>query len=168
MNKECVLVVLKPDVVAKGLIGIILDRFSGAGMDLLAIKILSVSQDLAQRHYQHLKEQRFYKEIIKYLQGKLHDGHKAVALIYSGKNVIQRCRDIAGATNPEDADPRSIRGSMGRITTEGVFENLIHVSSDRKEACREIKLWFSPDEISGDLFPTRYEVLENYKKKVWK
>ncbi len=168
MNKECVLVVLKPDVAAKGLMGNILDRFSGAGLELVAIKILSVSQDLAQAHYRHLKEQRFYSGIIKYLQGKLHGGHKAVALVYSGKNAVDRCRDIAGATNPEEADLQSVRGAMGRITTQGVFENLIHVSSDHKEALREIKLWFSPDEIDTDLFPTRDEVLKNYKKKVWK
>lgn len=168
MNKECVLVVLKPDVVAKGLMGNILDRFSGAGLELVAIKILSVSQNLAQAHYQHLKTQRFYSGIIKYLQGKLHGGHKAVALIYSGKNVIKRCRDLSGSTNPEEADSRSIRGAMGRITTRGVFENLIHVSSDQREARREIKLWFSPEEIDADLFPTRNEVLKNHKKKVWK
>jgi nucleoside-diphosphate kinase len=77
-------------------------------------------------------------------------------------------RDIAGATNPEEADLQSVRGAMGRITTQGVFENLIHVSLDHKEACREIKLWFSPDEIDADLFPTHDEILKNYKKKAWK
>jgi nucleoside-diphosphate kinase len=56
-------------------------------------------------------------------------------------------RKIAGATNPEEADPTTIRGAYGRITTKGVYENVIHSSSDPKDAEREIALWFKPEEI---------------------
>ena len=62
---------------------------------------------------------------------------------------------MAGATNPEQADPTSIRGSYGRITTKGVYENVVHVSSDPAEAEREIKLWFTPDEVIVDLYPAK-------------
>ncbi len=168
MNKEYVLVLLKPDVMAKGLVGHIITRFFETGFEIVAIKNVMVSQKLAELHYQHLREQAFYSEIIKYLQGKLHGGQKVVALVYAGKNAISRCREIAGATNPEDADSKTIRGSLGRITTKGVFENVVHVSSDKKEAEREIKLWFSPDEIGAEIFPTKDQVIKLYKRKVWK
>jgi nucleoside-diphosphate kinase len=64
-----------------------------------------------------------------------------------GKDAIAVCRRVAGATNPEEAHRRSIRGAFGRITQQGVWENLVHVSSDRKEARREIKLWFKGHEL---------------------
>ncbi len=70
-----------------------------------------------------------------------------VAMVFEGKSAVKQCRDIAGATNPEEADPRSVRGKFGRVTTKGVFENLVHVSSDNKEALREIKLWFKSSEL---------------------
>ncbi len=168
MNKEYVLVLLKPDVLSKGLMGHVLSRLSETGLDLVAMKSVSVSRSLAEEHYQHLKDQKFYNDIINYLQGKLHGENNVVALVYAGQNAISRCRGISGATNPEEADPKSIRGSLGRITTKGVYENLLHVSSDIKEARREIKLWFSPDEIGIDVFPTRMEVLKIFKRKVWK
>ena len=88
-------------------------------------------------------------------------------MVYWGEDAIQKVRDLAGATNPEEASPVSIRGQNGRITTKGVYENVIHVSSDEKEAEREIKLWFHPDEIIVNLYPAK-EVIEKEKKiKVW-
>ncbi|MBF0512232.1 MAG: hypothetical protein HQL13_07910 [Candidatus Omnitrophica bacterium] len=64
-----------------------------------------------------------------------------------GDEVVLKCRTIAGATNPEEADPKSVRGKFGRVTTKGVFENLVHVSSDPREARREIALWFKKNEL---------------------
>ena len=76
-------------------------------------------------------------------------------------------RELAGATNPEEADTVSIRGQYGRITTKGVYENVIHTSGNLAEAEREIKLWFEPDEIIYDLYPS--EALEmKVKKRVWR
>ncbi len=168
MNRESVLVLLKPDVLAKGLLGNLLSRLSETDLELLAMKIVPVSRQLAEKHYQHLKDQPFFNGIIDYLQGRLHDGQKVVALVYSGKDAVKKCRAVAGATNPEEANSKTIRGSLGRITTKGVFENLVHVSSDKKEAQREIQLWFSPDEIGADIFPIKSEIIKLYKKKVWK
>jgi len=74
---------------------------------------------------------------------------------------------LAGATNPEEASPVSIRGQYGRITTRGIYENVIHASSDEKDAEREIKLWFEPDEIIIDIYPSKEAVLNNVKKRVW-
>ena len=114
-----------------------------------------------------MKDKPFFNEIIKYLQGELHDRKKVMALVYWGENAIKKCRDLAGATNPEEADPTSIRGSYGRITTAGVYENVIHVSSNDSEAEREIKLWFQPDELIVDLYIKKEEVVKEQKRKVW-
>ena len=101
------------------------------------------------------------------MQGELHDRKKVMALVYWGEDAIKKCRDLAGATNPEEADPTSIRGSYGRITTSGVYENAIHVSSNPSEAEREIKLWFSPDELIVDLYPKKEVVEKEFKRKLW-
>ena len=90
-----------------------------------------------------------------------------MAMVYWGKDAINKVRDIAGATNPEEADPVSIRGSFGRITTKGVYENVIHASSDEKDAEREIKLWFKPAEIIVDLYPTKDTIIKDLKTKQW-
>ena len=88
-----------------------------------------------------------------------------MVVVYYGKGAIRICRKIAGATNPEEADPTSIRGAYGRITTKGVFENVVHVSSDKAEAEREIKLWFTPDEVVLKLY--RIKIAQVGKQKVW-
>ena len=105
--------------------------------------------------------------MIKYLQGELHDRKKVMAMVYWGPDAIKKCRELAGATNPEEAEPTSIRGSYGRITTSGVYENVIHVSSNQEDAEREIRLWFYPDEIIVDLYPAKEISAKECKRKVW-
>ena len=70
-----------------------------------------------------------------------------MAMVFTGKDAVAKARDIAGATNPEEADPRSVRGKFGRVTTKGIFENVVHVSSDLSEARREVALWFKKNEL---------------------
>lgn len=166
--KEHVLVIVKPDGITKGLVGQIIDKFFFADLELIAAKVLIVSKALAEEHYKHIKGKSFYDDVIKYLLGKYHNQRRVVALIYSGPNAIRKCRDLAGETNPEMAIATSIRGSLGRITTKGVFENVIHVSSDPKEAEREIKLWFEPSQIDEELYSTKEVVLKGYRKKIWR
>ena len=99
--------------------------------------------------------------------GKGYKNKRLLAIIYYGDDAIKKCRKIVGATNPEEAHPFSIRGSYGRITTKGIYENVVHVSSDKKEAEREIKLWFEPEEMSPVLYLTKTEFIPVRKKKVW-
>ena len=164
---QAVLILIKPDGLKKSLTGNILTRLSETKLEIVAAKMVRVSQGLAEEHYRHLKNKPFFKEIIKYLQGELHDRKKVMALVYWGKDAIKKCRDLAGATNPEEADPTSIRGSYGRITTSGIYENVIHVSSNEPEAEREIKLWFAPDEIIVDLYPAKEVVQKELRNMVW-
>jgi len=161
------LVLIKPDGLKKSLTGNILTRLSETKLEIVAAKIVRVSKELAEEHYKHLKDKPFFDELIKYIQGELHQRKKVLAMIYWGDNALGKVRDIAGATNPEEADPTSIRGSYGRITTKGIYENVIHTSSNEAEAEREIKLWFAPDEIILDLYPAKEIIQEKVNKRVW-
>ena len=164
---QATLILIKPDGLKKSLTGNILTRLSETKLEIVATKIARVSRDLAEEHYKHLKEKPFFGELIKYIQGELHNRKKVMALIYWGEGAIEKCRQLAGATNPEEAEPTSIRGSYGRITTSGVYENVIHVSANEADAEREIKLWFEPDEIIVDLYPTKAIKEKEIKRKVW-
>ncbi len=152
---EQTLVLVKPDGLVRSLTGNILTRLSETKLEIVAAKICRVSRELAEAHYEHLKDKPFYDELIQYLEGKLHERRKVLALIYWGEDAIRKVRELAGETNPEKASPTSIRGSFGRIRSTGLYENVIHASSDEKEAAREIKLWFKPDDIIIELYPTR-------------
>lgn len=161
------LILIKPDGLKKSLTGNILTRLSETKLEIVAAKISRVSKELAEEHYQHLKDKPFFGELIRYIRGELHNRSKVMALIYWGEDAITKCRQLAGSTNPEEAEPTSIRGSYGRITTTGVYENVIHVSANEADSEREIKLWFLPEEIIVNLYPTK-DIIEKEKKiKVW-
>ncbi|MBP7835923.1 MAG: nucleoside-diphosphate kinase [Candidatus Omnitrophica bacterium] len=164
---QAVLILIKPDGLKKSLTGNILTRLSETKLEIVAAKIVRVPRELAEEHYKHLKDKPFFDDIIKYIQGELHDRKKVLALVYWGKDAIKKCRELAGATNPEEAESTSIRGSYGRITTSGVYENVIHVSSDESEAQREIKLWFEPKEIIVELYPQKEVVHKECKRTAW-
>ncbi len=168
-NIEHTLVIVKPDGLKKSLTGNILTKLAEARFMIIGAKVLHVSRELAEQHYQHLKDKPFFKDLIDYIQGKPYgpDFERVMALVYKGPNAINKVRQIAGATNPEEADSVSIRGAFGRITTKGVFENVIHASSDAKDAEREIKLWFRPEEIVTDIYPTKKVRVEAHETVVW-
>jgi len=161
------LILIKPDGLVKSLTGNILTRLSETKLEIVAAKIVRVSPELARKHYEHLKDKPFFEELITYLQGNLHDRKKVMAMVYWGENAINKVRELAGATNPEEAEPTSIRGAYGRITSKGVYENVIHASSNEKEAEREIKLWFSPEEIILDAYPTKITTIDKVRQKIW-
>lgn len=164
---QAVLILIKPDGLKKSLTGNILTRLAETKLEIVAAKMVRVSEELAEEHYKYLKDKPFFPEIIKYIRGELHDRRKVMALVYWGEEAIIKCRDLAGNTNPEEAEATSIRGSYGRITTLGVYENLIHVSSDEAEAEREIKLWFNPQEIIVDLYPAKNIIEKETKVTTW-
>ena len=159
------LVLIKPDGLKKSLTGNVLTRLSETKLDIIATKIAKVSRELAEEHYKYMKDKPFFEDLIKYIMGDYHK-KKVMALVYWGEDAITKVRQICGSTNPEEADMVTIRGQFGRITTKGVYENVIHASSDKKEAEREIKLWFEPDDIINDIYPTK-TVETKYTKRVW-
>jgi nucleoside-diphosphate kinase len=161
---EHILVIIKPDGMLKGHAGHVLSRFEETDLALIGGRVVKVTRALAETHYEHLKERPFFDELIRFLLGEFHNNQDLVlALVFSGADAVKKGRAIAGATNPEQAEPHSIRGSLGRVTTKGVFENVIHVSSEVDEAEREIKLWFTPDEVAREIFP----VTISEGRKVW-
>ena len=162
---QATLVLIKPDGLKKSLTGNILTRLSETKLDIVGARIVKVSRELAQMHYMMLKDKPFFEDLLKYLMGEYHK-KKVMALVYYGEDAIQKVRNICGATNPEEADPVSIRGAYGRITTKGVYENAIHASTNPEESEREIKLWFSPDEIIVDLYPIKI-TKKSVETRVW-
>jgi nucleoside-diphosphate kinase len=170
MAIEQLLILIKPDGVKKSLTGNILTKLSEARMFIIGAKTVKVNKELAEQHYYQLKDKPFFGELVDYIQGKVYGEpwDRVLAFVYQGDDdAISRMRKIAGATNPEEADPVSIRGSYGRITTKGIYENVVHCSSDPSEAEREIKLWFKPEEVVKPIYPTKKIVLNKATKKVW-
>jgi len=165
MNEQT-LVLIKPDGLKKSLTGNVLTRLSETKLDIVAAKIVQVSRELAMEHYSSLRGKPFFDDLIKYIMGEYHK-KKVMAMVYYGDKAIDKVRRICGATNPEEADPVSIRGAYGRITTKGVYENVIHASTNASEAEREIKLWFEPDEVIVDIYPSKEIEVRNLKKKAW-
>jgi len=163
------LVVVKPDGLKKSLTGNILTKLAETRLIIVGAKVVSVTKELAEQHYIHLKDKPFFPDLLNYIQGKIYgeEYQRVLAMVYRGENAIQKVRDIAGSTNPEEADSTSIRGAYGRITTKGVFENVIHASSSTTDAEREIKLWFKPFEIVGNIYPTKKAVIEKHEETAW-
>jgi nucleoside-diphosphate kinase len=170
MKIQQTLVLVKPDGLVKSLTGNILTNLSETKLIIVGAKIVSVSKELAEKHYYKLKESKgeeIFQETLKYIQGHFHT-RRVLALVYEGENAINKVRKVAGSTNPEEADPISIRGKFGRIHSKtGVFENVMHASESEKDAEREIKLWFRPEEIVHRIYPTKKQECTQ-KELTWK
>ncbi len=166
MAEQQTLVLIKPDGLKKSLTGNILARLSETKLTIIGTKIATPTRELAIQHYYHMKDKPFFEELVRYLMGEFHTP-RVMALVYQGEDAIQKVRGICGSTNPEEADPVSIRGAYGRITTRGVYENVIHASTNAEEAEREIKLWFQPHELVIEPYPVKEETIVNFQRKVW-
>ncbi len=166
MAIEQTLVLIKPDGLVKSLTGNIISVLSETGLSIVGAKVVRVTRELAEEHYYHMKEQKFFDELIKYIMGEYHT-KKVVALVYEGDDSCKKIREVVGATNPEQAKPTSIRGRYGRITTKGIFENVVHASENSKDAEREIKLWFRPDELISTIYPVDVHDVKKLEY-VWK
>ena len=151
MRDQATLVVIKPDAIRRGLIGAVISRLEPLQLEIVGAKALRVSQALAEAHYQHIAEKPFFRETVDHLRGTLHGVSTVLAFVFWGPDAVERVRQATGATHPEQADPASIRGAFGRMTTRGLMENVLHSSADPKDAEREIRLWFAPQELLRDV-----------------
>ncbi|MBN2420976.1 nucleoside-diphosphate kinase [Candidatus Woesearchaeota archaeon] len=162
--EQC-LVIIKPDGLVKSLTGDIISKLAETKLTIVGAKIVSVSRELAERHYHKLKEAKgeaIFEATLKYIMGHYHT-NRVLVMVYEGEDAIAKIRELAGATNPEKAEPTTIRGKYGRIHSDsGVFENVMHASEDGEQAEREIKLWFKPDELVSKIYPneTKQETVE--------
>ena len=118
---------------------------------MIGLKLVNVQKELAEQHYSDIKERRgkeIFNKLIKHITGEFHGNENVIALVYEGENAIQKVRDIAGTTNPEEAEHSTIRGRYGRIHSKtACYENLIHASDSKESAKREISLWFDDKEL---------------------
>lgn len=130
---EKTLIVLKPDAVKRGLCGEILTRFEKRGFTISALKSLTVSKELAEKHYQEHAEKPFFPGLVEFITGA-----PSVAMVLEGQDAIALSRQMIGATNPLNADTGTIRGDL---TNDKQF-NLVHGSDSSDAATREIALWF--------------------------
>jgi nucleoside-diphosphate kinase len=167
-TQQC-LVLIKPDGLVKSLTGNIITALSETKLKIVGAKIVRVSRELAEKHYAELKQKKphIFDGIVEYITGKYHTD-RVLALVYHGEGAIEKIREICGPTNPEEAHPTTIRGRYGRIHSKtGIFENVVHASDSPENAEKEIKLWFSPDELAEKIYPTE-ERETNVRKLVWK
>ena len=134
---ERTLVLLKPDCVQRRLIGRILGRFEDKGLNIIAMKMMRITPDLAKRQYAEHVEKAWYPELEAFITAS-----PVVALIVEGPEAIRVVRDMTGATNGRDAAPGTIRADFGSSQQM----NLVHAADGPKAAAREIEIFFTSDE----------------------
>lgn len=138
MAIERTLSIIKPDAVAKNIIGEIYRRFENAGLRIAAAKMLKLSKADAQQFYAVHKDRPFYNDLVDFMiQGPV------MVQVLEGENAIQKNRDLMGATNPKEAAPGTIRADFA----ESIDANAVHGSDGNETAAEEIQFFFKPEEI---------------------
>jgi nucleoside-diphosphate kinase len=141
---ERTLVLLKPDCVQRRLLGRVLARLEDKGLNIIAMKLMRVTPELAKRHYAAHVQKAWYPSLESFISGG-----PLVAAIVQGPEAIRVVRDMVGATNGLEAAPGTIRGDFGSSQQM----NLVHASDGPAAARREIEIFFAADEIH-DYTPT--------------
>ena len=132
------LVLLKPDCVQRRLMGKIISRFEDKAIEIVAMKLIRVTPDLAKQHYAEHVEKPFYPGLEEFITAA-----PVVAIVAQGLDVIRVIREMLGATNGLNAAPGTIRGDFSSSRQM----NLVHASDGAEASAREIALYFSEDEI---------------------
>jgi len=135
---ERTLILLKPDAVQRGLIGEITARFEKKGLKIVAIKLMTISQQLAAKHYEAHKAKPFYRGLVRFMTSG-----PVVAMVLEGIGVVTISRNMMGATFGSKAAPGTIRGDFGSSNSF----NLVHGSDSPEAAAVEIANFFGPGEI---------------------
>jgi nucleoside-diphosphate kinase len=131
------LVLVKPDGVARGLVGAVLARIEAKGYRLVALDLRLPTNELLAAHYAEHVGKPFYEPLVSFMSS----GPVAAAVV-EGNRVIEGFRSLAGATEPTAAAPGTIRGALGRDWGLAVQQNIVHGSDSPASAAREIALWF--------------------------
>ena len=129
---------VKPDGVQRKLAGEIIRRFETKGFTLVGLKLMQVSRELAEHHYDVHREKPFFAGLVEFITSG-----PVVVMVWEGDGVVAAARTIIGATNPLSAAPGTIRGDYG----VSIGRNLIHGSDAVETAQREISLWFKEEEL---------------------
>jgi nucleoside-diphosphate kinase len=127
------LILVKPDAFGRNLTGEIIARFERKGLQLMALKLMTMDRPLAQRHYAEHEGKPFFDELVSFItSGPL------VAMVLEGEQAVAAARQVIGATNPLEAAPGSIRGDFAIE----VGQNMVHGSDSPESATREVALFF--------------------------
>lgn len=135
---ERTLVILKPDALQRGLCGQIITRFEQKGLQIVGLKLMKISEKLAERHYEPHKGKPFYPGLIRFMTSG-----PVIVMALQGKNAIEVTRKMMGKTFGSQAEPGTIRGDFGLSDAY----NLVHGSDSPQSATRELELFFKPDEL---------------------
>jgi nucleoside-diphosphate kinase len=128
------LILVKPDAFARGLTGEIIARFERKGLRIVALKHMSLTADVAERHYAEHEGKPFFGELVEFItSGPL------VAMVLEGYEAVVAARQVIGATNPLEAAPGSIRGDFALE----IGQNMVHGSDSNESAAREAALFFA-------------------------
>ena len=133
MTMERTFVMVKPDGVARGLVGEVVSRLERKGLRPVRACLRTVDRDLAAEHYAEHRSRPFYDELLAFITGG-----PVMAMVWEGESAVSVARILIGPTNPAQAPPGTIRGDFGLETTM----NLVHGSDSATSAGREIALWF--------------------------
>ncbi len=131
-------IMIKPDAVQRGLIGEIVQRFERRGMKIAALKMIRISEELAEKHYAEHVGKKFYQRLLRYITS----GPVVVGVI-EGLDAIQQVRRMVGSTLPSEADIGTIRADYG----QELPLNIIHASDSSDSARREMNIYFDPSEV---------------------
>lgn len=140
MAIEQTLSIIKPDAVAKHVIGQIYTRFEQAGLHVIAAKMTHLSREEAEGFYAVHKDRPFFKDLVTFMIS----GPVMIQAL-QGENAVAKHRDIMGATNPKEAAPGTIRADFA----DSIDANAVHGSDSADNAKQEIGYFFKPDEIFG-------------------
>lgn len=135
---EKTLVLFKPDCLLRGFVGRILQRFEERGLVIIGLKMLQLSDEILQKHYQHLADKPFFPGIVKAMQKT-----PVIALALAGVAAVRVAREMAGTTNARDALGGTIRGDLA----VSIQNNLVHISDTRESAAAELARFFQPTEL---------------------
>lgn len=138
MAVERTLSIIKPDAVAKNAIGQIVSRFEAAGLRVVAMKMLHLSDELAGGFYAEHKERPFYGDLVGFMTSG-----PVVVQVLEGENAIAKNRELMGATNPKEAAAGTIRADFA----ESIDANAVHGSDSAESAAREVAYFFEAGEI---------------------
>ncbi len=132
------LVLIKPDAMERGLAGTIISRLERQGLRLVALKMLHLDKSLAKRHYALHRDKPFFQSLVAYIGSA-----PIAAAVFEGEGAVELIRKAMGATDPTKAEAGTIRADFGL----NIERNTIHGSDSVETAEREIRLFFSEDEI---------------------
>jgi len=138
MTTERTLSIIKPDAVAKNLIGQINSRFEATGLRIAAAKMLRLSREQAEGFYAVHKERPFFNDLVKFMSSG-----PVMVQVLEGENAVLKNRDTMGATNPKDAEAGTVRADFA----ESIDHNAVHGSDSQENAAIEISFFFQPEEI---------------------